>query len=188
LTVEQKKILAQKDVGHLGEYNVYKALQGLDAKFLFNLYVPYGNSTSEIDIVMISKPAIFVIECKNYRGIINGNEEDEYWTSLSKIDYHHGDTNVNTFYNPIKQNQTHIDALSQYIKYPMYNIVCFSDMSICNIESKSIVTQIKHLNSIIVNIQKQSYNNINVEEVYNTLFPFGEVDLSVKEEHIKNII
>ena len=185
MTIEEKRKLAQKDVGHLGEYNVYKALQGIDAKFLFNLYVPYGNSTSEIDIVMISKSGIFVIECKNYRGIINGEEDDEYWTSLSKIDYRHNDTNVNTFYNPIKQNQTHIEALSQYIKYPMHNIVCFSDMSICNIKSKSIVTQVKYINSIITNIQKQSLDIVNVDEVYNVLYPFGEVDEETKMKHIE---
>ena len=166
MDVEAKKILAQEDIGHLGEYKVYKALQATGAKFLFNLHVPYGTSESEIDIVMIDISGVYSIECKNYRGIIWGNEDDEYWVYQARKDTY-------TFYNPIKQNKTHILALSQYIDEPIYNIVVFSNVGKLKVNSKTTVCSARDILSKINIIKKSSQNHIDIDKVYNTLMQFS---------------
>lgn len=173
-----------EELGKLGEENVYKALNGIDAKFLFNLYVPYNNSTSEIDLVVICPHNIYVIESKNYRGFIYGKEEDEYW--VQKVG-NRNKTNCNTFYNPIKQNDVHIKALEQFINEPMLNIVVFSNISKINIKSSSIVVQTRDIKNTITQIEQSSKNTINIEDVYNILKNFQTQCEEIKEEHIQNL-
>ena len=181
MDIIQKKLLALKNKGDLGEYNVYKALQDIDAKFLFNLYVPCGNSTSEIDLVLIHHTGLYVFECKNYRGKIYGKEQDEYWVTQCRKDSF-------SFYNPIKQNQGHINALKQYVDTPMYNIVVFSNTSILNLEVHNIVVQTTGVRKKIDEIVNISKANIDVDKIYNTLLPFSNVDESTKEQHITSLI
>lgn len=61
------------DMGALGEYRVYKCLRKYEkqgARFLFNTYLPKGNSgeTTEIDVIMICCQGVLVFESKNYSG------------------------------------------------------------------------------------------------------------------------
>ena len=76
---------------------------GRKGRTLRNVYIPKENGeTSEIDVMFICQKGIFVFESKNYSGWIFGNERDQYWTtSLSN-------RQKNRFYNPIKQNRTHL--------------------------------------------------------------------------------
>lgn len=75
-------------------------------RILHHVYVPKADGgTSEIDLVMIHERGIIVIENKNYMGYIYGAEEDLYWTQVI------GRGERRSFYNPVKQNQTHIRYL-----------------------------------------------------------------------------
>ena len=51
---------------------------------------------------------IFVIETKNYKGIITGNEYDDNWNQILF-------NNKEVLRNPIKQNNGHIKALKDAI-------------------------------------------------------------------------
>ena len=54
---------------------------GQGEKILRNIYIPKDDgSTSEIDVLYISRKGIFVFESKNYSGWIFGKESDQYWT------------------------------------------------------------------------------------------------------------
>jgi len=53
---------------------------------------------------VVSNYGIFVIETKNYKGWIIGNEFDDYWTQVIF-------KRKEKLYNPIKQNYGHIQAL-----------------------------------------------------------------------------
>lgn len=58
------------DKGNMGEYNIYRTLEKIKGTklILTNLYIPKEDgSTTEIDLVMITKYGFFVIESKNYR-------------------------------------------------------------------------------------------------------------------------
>lgn len=116
------------DTGAYGEYLTEymfgsARLQGY-SKSLHNIYVPYRGKTSEIDVLLVHEKGLFVIESKNYSGWIFGSAEQQKWTQC---------LNKNTkeqFYNPIKQNRTHINALSQFLeidKAKMKSFVVFSE-------------------------------------------------------------
>ncbi len=97
-------------------------VKGYNGNILHNLYIPYNNGkTSEIDILFITKKGIFVIESKNYSGWIYGSEKDQYWTVCDKRDRW-------KLYNPIKQNQGHINTIHQHLRgIPCFSLIVFSE-------------------------------------------------------------
>ena len=76
----------------------------LEAKYaeeIHNLIIvdEKGNS-HQIDHILIRPNGVFVIETKNWVGLICGKEDDEYWkVHLNRITYQQ--------YNPVLQNKTH---------------------------------------------------------------------------------
>lgn len=97
---------------YLTEYMLNeKHIQGR-FKVFTNTYVPYKNKTSEIDVLMVHEKGIFVFESKNYSGWIFGDREQKQWTQTLK------NGKKSRFYNPLMQNTTHINALSDYLALP----------------------------------------------------------------------
>jgi hypothetical protein len=118
-----KSILNYENLGQFGEFSTEYALtnDNLDGELvvLKNIYVPYRDKTSEIDLLMIHEKGIFVFESKNYSGWIFGSAEQLNWTqSLPNKEKHQ-------FYNPIRQNQTHIKALSEYLNIPVSSFTSY---------------------------------------------------------------
>ena len=72
------------------------------------LFMSNGRST-QIDHIVVSPYAVFVIETKGYKGWIFGGESTEYWTQSI---YGH----KSTFYSPLLQNDGHIRFLKFLLK------------------------------------------------------------------------
>jgi hypothetical protein len=96
-----------KIIGSIGEYYVARILKRLSKKnykVYNNIYIKKNGKTSQIDHLVLSVYGIFVIETKNYKGWIFGNEKSKYWTqTLYKKKY--------AIYNPVIQNWTHVNFL-----------------------------------------------------------------------------
>lgn len=93
--------------GFLGEKIVSSILYLLDGskyKVVNNVVLNTGGRISQIDHLVVSDYGIFVIETKNYKGWIFGDENSEYWTQVLY-------KRKEKFYNPIRQNFGHILAL-----------------------------------------------------------------------------
>lgn len=109
---ELTKKLQIKKAGVEGEKEIYYNIKHAvhQGHIFCNLRVPtgYGNTT-EIDVVLIHETGIYVFESKNYSGSIYGNEYQEQWKQI-KSNYE-----KKMFYNPIKQNDTHIRCLARYL-------------------------------------------------------------------------
>ena len=72
---------------------------------------------------MATKAGIIVFEVKDYSGWIFGSEKNSHWTQVLA----YGDEKY-MLYNPIKQNNGHIEALKQQLrkeKVPFYSVVVF---------------------------------------------------------------
>lgn len=109
------KLNSTKIKGQYGEYVISKKLFTLpDEYFLFNdIYLYVDGRSVQIDHIVISKYGIFVIETKNYKGWIFGNEKSDYWTkSMYGRKY--------KFRNPIKQNYSHLKSLQTLLNAPEY--------------------------------------------------------------------
>ena len=108
-----KSILNFENVGQFGEFSTEFALtnHNLDGDLvvLKNIYIPMKRKTTEIDLMILHEKGIYVFESKNYSGWIFGDSEQLNWTqSLPNGEKHR-------FYNPIRQNRTHIRALADYL-------------------------------------------------------------------------
>ena len=99
-------------------------LFGRKGQVLRNVYLPKDDGgTSEIDVLFITKKGIVVIESKNYSGWIFGDENDQKWTTSLLGGKKH------QFYNPIKQNKTHLKWLQNYVGegVPLFSTIVFSE-------------------------------------------------------------
>jgi hypothetical protein len=112
LTAAVYKIFKPRIKGVVGEQTTAFKLSRLNRakyKVINNLVLNVSGKTSQIDHVIISDFGIFVIETKNLKGWILGEENSEYWTQVIY-------QRKKKFYNPIRQNQGHIRALEHYLR------------------------------------------------------------------------
>jgi predicted RNA-binding Zn-ribbon protein involved in translation (DUF1610 family) len=143
-----------------------------------------GEITSQIDHVVISDFGIFVIETKNYKGWIVGNENSEYW---SQIIYKY----KAQFYNPIRQNSGHIKALKKCLaEYPNLeykSIIVFSAKAVIKVSSN---TDVINSNRLLRTIKKYSQINltqIDKENIFQRIQTSNLADSYSKKEHVKSI-
>lgn len=181
--------------GEYGEYLITKILNNDYIpgykKILQNLYIPYNGRTSEIDVLLIHEKGIFIFESKNFSGWIFGTAGEKNWTqSLNKY-------TKTKFYNPIRQNSTHINALSQYLKIDkrlMKSIIVFSDectlMKIPQNTEYYTITQVYYLTNVLT--QELYYRNdiftiFDIDNIAIELEPLTNVSEEIKQYHINNI-
>lgn len=113
--------------GEYGEYLTIKKIKDAaddDSVILNNVLLSYKNDTTEIDVILLNPKGVFVFESKNYSGWIFGSENDLFWYQTLN-----GNTK-NKFYNPIKQNETHIEALARCCDIPteyIHSYIVFSE-------------------------------------------------------------
>lgn len=104
-------------------YQLIKA--GIPASTIFHdLYIPTKHGYTQIDLVVPTNVGIFVFEVKDFSGWIFGNGKYDKWTQVLAYGKER-----HQFYNPIKQNEKHIEALcniSQQLQdIPIYSIIAF---------------------------------------------------------------
>ncbi len=103
--------------GKQGEAVAANAIAGIlrdDDRMFTNVEVSYGDMRTELDVVVVNKNGVFVIEVKNYSGCLSGSESDYEWEK------HHtsrgGNTYVKTVKNPIRQVKRQVHILAGYLR------------------------------------------------------------------------
>lgn len=96
-----------------------------------------AGKTSQLDLVLLSKRGLFVIECKNYSGWIFGTADQRRWTQtfFRKKFY---------FQNPLIQNDKHVQVLAEILELAperLTSIVLFSRRSSIRTELPGTVCQ-----------------------------------------------
>lgn len=190
-----KSILNYENVGQFGEFSTEFALTNgnLDGGLvvLKNIYVPYRGKTSEIDLLMIHEKGIFVFESKNYSGWIFGSTDQLNWTqSLQNGEKHR-------FYNPIRQNQTHIRALAEYLNMPTSSFtsyIVFSER--CSLKSVPEDTDqvvIVRRPDMLKKLRSQLRSSVNMHspeemlQLVQKLQPLTNKSEAEKQQHIEDI-
>lgn len=189
----------RRNKGYYGEYLIYKYLKHFEAegaKFLFNVYIPKENDeTTEIDVLMICKKGVFVFESKNYSGWIFGSEDQKNWYQTLHVGG--GESRKEHFYNPIMQNRSHMKHLKALLgsNVPMRSVIVFSDRcKLMSVQIKSndiIVINRYNVDSVVSGICNQQPGDLlsesDIETLYNKLYPYTQVNVIEKEQHIANI-
>lgn len=191
--------------GKIGEAKIGLQLNlvsmfGKPGMTLQNIYVPtQNNHTSEIDLLFLTQKGLFVIESKYYSGYIFGDENQQQWTtSLYAGRSLDGRTQTQThqFYNPIKQNQTHISALTQYLgkEIRCFSVIVFSDRcELVHLSTSSpdvFVCQQHSLHEIISHIWDTCPDILNEQQItsiYQMLQPLTQQDAATRQQHVQNI-
>ena len=79
---------------------------------------------SQIDHLALTPHGILVLESKNLGGLLYGAPDRPYWTQVIGPQRH-------TFYNPLKQNATHLAAVRRYAgAVPVQGLVVFMDRGV----------------------------------------------------------
>ena len=77
---------------------------------LNHITLKHGDSTTQIDHILVSSYGVFVIETKNYKGWIFANPKYETWTQvIFKAKF--------KFQNPIHQNHRHVVAIRELLDF-----------------------------------------------------------------------
>jgi hypothetical protein len=175
--------------GMIGERKVRKELTKLSPssyRVLNNIIIKANKGTTQVDHIVISPVGIFVIETKNYKGRIYGNDDSEYWTQSI---YGH----KTKFSNPIRQNWGHIYALKnllrEYKDLSYHPVILFLDKAnLQDLNVKSHVIHLKKLVDTIMNYKGPRHLSHNeIENIYNILSEASINDKTLKEQHIERI-
>lgn len=200
----QKTLWNERGKGYYGEYLVFKdlypSLSG-NCKILMNLELPCDNGkTTEIDLLLIHETGLYIFEMKHYKGTIYGKTHEKTWTQYFR-------TAPNSkFYNPILQNQLHINAIKNLFReIPTYSFIVFTNeecdlrvecddelSSVCtlselhillrDLEIRDKVLDIEQINNIFNKIMVFSPLKQRSVEINETEVPFFEyLDTIIKE-------
>ena len=132
---------------------------------LHDLLIPLYESTTQIDHLYVSRYGIFVVETKNYAGWIYGDAEQKQWTQVLYQQKYR-------FYNPLKQNETHIKALAYLLKLPMetfHSIVVFVGEAEFKTALPDNVLQGADISGYVHRFRRSLLSQAQVDEIYATL-------------------
>lgn len=192
-----------QDEGLFGEFSIYKVLESLEGprRFLFNIYLPKWNgSTTELDIVLLHESGIYVFESKNYGGWIFGAEGQRYWTQTLPSKW--GQPQKHRFYNPILQNDGHLDRLYQILRPvhlssgspPYFSYIVFGNRCmLMDVPQGSGNHHVLTLGELFFSVWKNAVEAgvrltaAEIETLYEQLEPYTHVSDVVKQAHIENI-
>ena len=181
------EIFMPKIKGFFGEKSVAFFLSGLDKtkyKTINNIMLKIGNKTTQVDHVIVSNYGIFVIETKNYKGWIIGNEFDDNW---KQVIYKRKEK----IHNPIKQNYGHIQALKEILNdfkdINYISIVAFTTKAELKVTSKTDVVYTINLPKTIKKYNDENINNLVKEEIYTKLLSLNVDSKETRKSHVKEI-
>ena len=200
--IQERKRVDPAHIGDLGEFKVNVQLRQFEkgSQYLTDLLLPNSRSKtgySQIDHVLVTQYAIFVIETKNYDGTIRGKRMDKYWQVNGKF----------SIYNPLRQNYGHIKTLQEILKefsdIDFVSIVSFTkrckalyiDQELRNIEANELVVYDIKLTDIIdtklrkLSLSKSSppLSQASVERIVEIISMKNITDPQIRVEHVNRI-
>ena len=168
---EQREI---KYAGNKGEAifsNKIRSILRNDDVLLNNISLSVNGKETEIDNLIINKNGIFIVEVKNYNGILHGDIDDYEWTKV-KISPG-GNAFSKQVKNPIKQMKRQIYILSQFLKENNIRIWINGYAYFINgnspVNDECVINDISELDQIIHEQQDKVYNEKVIHKAINLL-------------------
>lgn len=185
-------------IGDIGEYKINIQLDQLptECKYLSDVLIPNSKSKSgysQIDHIVFTPYAIFVIETKNYQGTIYGGKDRKTWSVNGKFQ----------MLNPFHQNYGHISALKTLIQIDSSNIVSMVsftkrctfkvDLELRKIQSNELIVYDIELSEFIsrkLNVLKlqngsPAYSETEIDQMYLLIVKANITDAEVRERHVQ---
>ncbi|MDE5721165.1 MAG: NERD domain-containing protein [Clostridia bacterium] len=172
--------------GKAGEQAVARSLiqiAGVDGKLINNFIFKGTRTTVQIDHILICDFGIFVIETKNYSGIIYGDENRKEWLQVFP-----NSVRREKFHNPVKQNAGHVYNLRRILPKgtPVYGIVVFVQDNVQHVTAESVIG----LASLQAEINRKNngkvFTQMQLLKIYEILCMRNETKIS-NEQHTENV-
>lgn len=172
--------------GKMGENKVARFLanvaQNKDGYVINDVIIPSKEGeTTQIDHILFTNNGVFVIETKNISGLIYGDEIQKYWTQVLA----YGKTK-HRLYNPVKQNQTHINCLKELLPYSGINYVScvvFVSGDISNVNSEHTYTYNEFKKFIKDNVFINGVTSNNIKLLYDKVKHYKDNPIKTNKEH-----
>jgi hypothetical protein len=150
-----------------------------------NILLQTDRGTTEIDHIVVSIYGIFVIETKDYYGYIVGDEHAKEWTKEVNGE-------IQTFYNPLRQNYGHVKALEKILNIPEYKfipIVVFTPRAELNVDysASAPVIYMERLKDEIESWYEIEFNETEMDEITNKILEKNIDSLENRSLHIQQI-
>jgi hypothetical protein len=175
-----------KGRGIIGEWYVNRKIKRKlkkSEKLIKNFrFTTKDGKTVQIDHIVIKHNGFFVIETKNYVGYIRGKENEFEWTQIP-----YSKRRNNKFYNPLKQNKSHIYYLKELINEDVEykSLVVFPKANISNVTYIPGVCNMEGLKVRLLKDTDPYFTDEQIENLYQKLIEKNE---KIKtKDHIKNI-
>ncbi|MDV4150286.1 NERD domain-containing protein [Clostridium sp. AL.422] len=116
-----EKELKIANLGEIGESNIAFELKNSNTPMyvLHDINLEIDGLTAQIDYIVITRKATFIIECKN----LIGNIEIDSQGNFIRIYKINGKYIKEGIYSPITQNQRHLEVLKRLVKESKSNII-----------------------------------------------------------------
>ena len=181
--INSRKIYAYI-VGKAGEKWTREELNKLDNSVytvLEDVMIKIGDTTCQIDFIVVSDYGIFVIETKQYNGDITGGRYDKKWVRhFYKKKYY--------YTNPIRQNYGHIKSLCELLKLQedkFFNVVHIPSKGKINIKDG---IEIVRYGDLVNRISKETSKIIdNKEEITDILKSNNIVAKEARKKHVESV-
>ena len=141
-------------------------------------------STTQIDHIIVSRYGVFVIETKNMKGWIFGDEHQSMWTQQIFKEKHR-------FQNPLRQNYRHTKALEEILALPpesiMSIVVFIGDCKVKTTMPKNVFINAKYT-SYIESFQEEKLSAYQFDMTIETLNQKRlKQSFSTDREHVANL-
>ncbi|HWO97597.1 MAG TPA: nuclease-related domain-containing protein [Bacillus sp. (in: firmicutes)] len=197
---KQKEIKVKPErIGELGEYKINIQLDQLpkDCKYLSDLLLPNPKAKSgysQIDHIIFTPYGVFVIETKNYAGVITRDRSKPTWTVNGKF----------KMVNPFNQNYGHIKAVQSILpsvgEANIISMVSFTkrctfrvnpelrkirsnDLIVYDIELSEYIT--RKLNVLKLQLSVPIFSDEEILHMHNKLQEENITDSKIREKHVE---
>lgn len=200
-TKKDKPKIAPTRIGELGEYKIDIQLDQLPKNYrcLSDVLLPNKKSKSgysQVDHIVLTPYAIFVIETKNYAGTIYGDRNRAKWSVNGKF----------PMLNPFNQNYGHILAVKSFLdgvedanvvsmisftRRAKYKVngelrkIQSNDLIVYDTELSDFIT--RKINTVKLVNQLPIFSDEEIIHMHNALKKANITDPSIRELHIEKI-
>lgn len=191
-----------QNIGKRGEAKVNNLLNDLPQGYyvLHDVVLQTERGSTQIDHIVVSKYGLFIIETKNYRGEILGDDNHQQWTQIIATDVRYRRKwyktytyiTKNHFYNPIKQSLGHLYELKKSLPeiqpLRIIPIVVFTgDADISKVQTNSHVIYDSALINTILQYQNELMSDSDVQSILKHLSEKNVRNIIDNNTHIHNL-
>ncbi|WP_411502963.1 nuclease-related domain-containing protein [Brevibacillus centrosporus] len=188
---EQSRKAVRK--GELGEYKINIQLDQMskEYKHLHDLLIHNARGKSgysQIDHVLLTPYAIFVIETKNYAGEIKGGRDDKQWSVNNKFQmlnpFHQNYGHIESLHNVIGTNKDDIVSLISFTRRCTFSVdpelrkIASHDLIVYDIELTEFIN--RKINYIKLTTNQIRFSSEDIEKMYSELQRANITDVNIR--------